>query len=123
MRKRLLFTPVAAGAVLVAGGGFALAQLGASPASAAQVHVVKFGEYFYRPEATGGPRRRPGALRQRRQDPAHRRRLDERTDPQQLDQAAATVAREVQTVTFHSKGTVPLCTFHPQLMRGVIVVR
>ncbi|HEX4363427.1 MAG TPA: plastocyanin/azurin family copper-binding protein [Solirubrobacteraceae bacterium] len=125
MRKRLLFAPVATGAMLVAGGGFALAQLGASPASAAQVHVVKFGEYFYRPKRLTihvGDRVRfvnIGKIQHTVADSTKSGTIRSKLiKPRPLSHGKS------QTVTFHSKGTVYyLCTFHPQLMRGTIVVR
>jgi plastocyanin len=97
----------------------------ASHARAASGHVVKMGEYFYRPkrlsiragdtvrfvnvgkiEHTVADSSKSGTIRSRIIKPrplAHGR---------------------SQTVRFKSRGTVYyLCTFHPSLMRGVVVVR
>ena len=81
------------------------------------------GDFFYRP-ARHGARRPEGALRQRRQDRAHRRRhRPPRARPLEADQAACPEHGQGQTVTFARPGVVHyLCTFHPTLMRGTITV-
>jgi plastocyanin len=120
-----MFIPATLGAVLVTCGGFAVAQRGAAPASAAQLHVVKFGEYFYRPKRLTihvGDRVRfvnVGKIQHTVADSTKGGTIRSKLiKPRPLSHGKS------QTVTFHSKGTVYyLCTFHPQLMRGVIVVR
>jgi plastocyanin len=125
MRNRLLLIPTAVAAVLAAAVGFAVAQRSAPPASAAQVHVVKFGEYFYRPKRLTihvGDRVRfvnIGKIQHTVADSTKSGTIRSKLiKPRPLSHGKS------QTVTLHAKGTVYyLCTFHPQLMRGVIVVR
>ena len=94
-------------------------------AAAAMTHKVRLGEYFYRPKTVTvavGDRvrfRNTGEITHTVADTTRRGRIRGRLiKPRPIDPG------ESQTVRFTRAGTVRyLCTFHPKLMRGVIVVR
>ena len=115
-----------AGAALLAGcGSSSPATPAPSAAHAATTHPVEFGEYFYRPKTltikagdsvtfvnvgkidhTVADSSATGTIR------------SSIIKPRPLAHGAS------QTVTFTTPGTVYyLCTFHPALMKGVLVVR
>lgn len=121
----LIISIVAAGSAAVAVVP-ALADHGAAPtAVAAKTSTVKFGEYFYSPkrlsvrvgdsvrfvnagkiEHTVADSSRSGTIRSKL------------IRPRPLERGKS------QTVRFRKRGTVYyLCTFHPDLMRGRVVVR
>ena len=129
---RLRATPTLIGALL-AGAALLTGCGGSSPSSkptaaaapAAKTHKVEFGEYFYRPktitirvgdsvsfvnvgkiEHTVADSSASGAIR------------STLIKPRPLAHGAS------QTVTFTKTGTVHyLCTFHPSLMKGIVIVR
>jgi plastocyanin len=126
MRTRTAVTATIACAGL---GAAALPALAHQPATAAHAavatHTVKFGEYFYRPKKltiNAGDRVRftnIGKIEHTVADSTKSgKALSKIIKPRPLGHGAS------QTVTFKRRGTVPyLCTFHPDMMRGVIVVR
>jgi plastocyanin len=93
--------------------------------TAAVTHVVKLGEYFYRPKhltIRAGSRVRYVNVGKVEHTVADSTRggtiLSRIIKPHPLAKGQS------QTVTFRRAGTVSyLCTFHPGLMRGVITVR
>lgn len=98
----------------------------ANPARAASTaHVVKFGEYFFRPKRitirAGDTVRfvNVGKIQHTVADSTKGGTiLSKVIHPRPLSHGQS------QIVTFKRKGTIYyLCTFHPTLMRGVIVVR
>lgn len=118
--------PVGAAAlVAVALGGAAVAVPGPSTARASATHTVRFGEYFFTPgklvvhvgdrvrfvnvgriEHTVADSTRSGTIRSR------------------IIRPRPLAHGQSQTVRFTRKGTVYyLCTLHPTMMRGEIVVR
>jgi plastocyanin len=128
MRPRLTLAALAAGGLTVAAVPAAAQQRAPSrgpAAHAAAAHTVKLGEYFYRPkkltiragdtvrfvnvgriEHTVADSSKGGSIRSRL------------IKPRPLKHGAS------QTVKLTRRGSVYyLCTFHPALMRGVIVVR
>jgi plastocyanin len=124
MRSRVLLIPLAA-VLLAAGTGLAVGQRHATPAHAAQLHVVRFGEYFYRPKrltiAAGDTVRfvNVGKIQHTVADSTKGGSIRSRViKPRPLSHGRS------QRVTFKHKGTIYyLCTFHPDMMRGVVVVR
>jgi plastocyanin len=126
MRTRLALTATIACAAL---GATALPTLahrhGMAARAAAATHTVKFGEYFYRPKKltiNAGDRVRftnVGKIDHTVADSTKSGNvLSKIIKPRALSHGQS------QTVTFKRRGTVPyLCTFHPDMMRGVIVVR
>ncbi|MEA2307224.1 MAG: hypothetical protein QOH43_4504 [Solirubrobacteraceae bacterium] len=128
MRLRLTLAAVAAGGLTVA--VIPAAAHHATPtrtpvAHAAVAHTIRFGEYFYRPKkltVRAGDSVRfvnIGRIEHTVADSSKRGSIRSRLiKPRPLKRGAS------QTVTFRRRGTVYyLCTFHPALMRGAIVVR
>lgn len=128
MRRRLTLAALAAGGLTLAAipaTAHQVAPTRAPVAHAAAAHTVRFGEYFYRPrkltiragdtvrfvnvgkiEHTVADSSKGGSIRSRL------------IKPRPLKHGAS------QTVRLGRRGTVYYrCTFHPALMRGVIVVR
>lgn len=97
----------------------------ATTRSHAQTHVVSFGEYFYRPRKitirAGDSVRfvNVGKIQHTVADSSKSGTIRSRViPPRPLGHGKS------QTVRFKRRGTIYyLCTFHPSLMRGVIVVR
>jgi plastocyanin len=128
MRSRLTLATVAAGGLTVAAIPAAAHQAAptrAPVAHAAAAHTVKFGEYFYRPKKLtirAGESVRfvnVGKVEHTVADSSKSGNIRSRLiKPRPLKHGAS------QTVKLTRRGTVYyLCTFHPALMRGVIVVR
>ncbi|MEA2129624.1 MAG: hypothetical protein QOJ85_2515 [Solirubrobacteraceae bacterium] len=126
MRTRPALTATIACAALGAAALPALAHRPATAAhSAAAAHTVKFGEYFYRPKKltiNAGDRVRftnVGKIEHTVADSTKSGTvLSKIIKPRPLGHGQS------QTVTFKRRGTVRyVCTFHPDMMRGVIVVR
>jgi plastocyanin len=94
-------------------------------AAAAVTHKVRMGEYFYRPKTVTiavGDRvrfRNRGEITHTVADATRRGRIRGRLiKPRPIDPG------ESQTIRLTKPGTVRyLCTFHPKLMGGVIIVR
>ena len=105
----------------------AIAALAATtlPARAASTHTVKFGEYFYKPKRltirSGDSVRfvNVGKIEHTVADSTKSGTIRSRViKPRPLKHGRS------QTVRLTKRATVYyVCTFHPQLMRGVIVVR
>src|SRR5215218_5723801 len=124
MRTRLILA-----AALAALGPAAVPALADHPAIApahtARTHTVRMGDYFYKPKRItirAGDRVRfvnRGKIQHTVADSTKGGRIRSRViKPRPLKRGAS------QTVRFAHRGTVHyLCTFHPDLMRGVIVVR
>ena len=110
--------PLLAAAVVAAGGGVAAAR-------SSGVVTIRMGEYFYAPKVATvrvGQRVRfvnVGKIEHTVADSTRRGAIVSRLiKPRPLAHGAT------QTVVFRKPGTVYyLCTFHPTLMRGKIVVR
>lgn len=125
MRTRSLLAALAC--VTVAAGVVTAVSVdrSSSARAASSVHVVKFGEYFYRPKRLtihAGDKVRfvnVGKIQHTVADSTKGGTIRSRLiKPRPLSHGQS------QTVTFKHKGTIYyLCTFHPALMRGVIVVR
>jgi plastocyanin len=125
MRTRALLIPLIA-IVVALGADVATAERHSATARAASVvHVVKFGEYYYRPARLtihAGDKVRfvnVGKIQHTVADSTKGGTIRSKIiHPRPLSHGQS------QTVTFKRKGTVYyLCTFHPTRMRGVIVVR
>jgi plastocyanin len=127
MRIRTVITAVTAiaalSAVALAGG---LPGRASTPAAhAATTTKVTFGEYFYKPKkitiSVGDSVRfvNVGKIEHTVADSSKSGTIRSRIiRPRPLKHGAA------QTVRFRKRGTVYyLCTFHPDLMRGIVVVR
>lgn len=124
MPRIVLLTAATATAVAVI-----FAPAGARPdrpaAHASSVRVVKFGEYFFTPKRITirrGDRVRftnVGRIEHTVADSTKNGTIRSRViRPRPLAPGRS------QTVTFRRRGTIYyLCTFHPTMMRGVIVVR
>jgi plastocyanin len=101
------------------------AAAAAAVTAATVTHKVRMGEYFYRPKTVTiavGDRvrfRNTGEITHTVADTNRRGRIRGRLiKPRPIDPG------ESQTVRFTKPGTVRyLCTFHPKLMGGVIIVR
>lgn len=126
MRTRTVLSVAAAGACLAAAAVPALAHhTAARSAATAQTHTVKFGEYFYKPKRLTikvGDRVRftnVGKIEHTVADSTKSGTIRSRViKPRPLAHGKS------QTVTFKKPGTVYyLCTFHPTLMKGVLIVR
>jgi plastocyanin len=126
MRSRSLLITAGAAAGLVAAAAPALGHDAAPPArAAATTATVRFGEYFYRPRKVtirAGDRVRfvnVGKIEHTVADATKGGTIRSRIiRPRPLARGSS------QTVTFKRRGTVYyLCTFHPNLMRGVVTVR
>jgi plastocyanin len=115
-------------ATVTALAAFALPRLAHdSPTTAAAVktHTVKMGEYFYRPKTRTiavGDRvrfRNVGKIEHTVADTTRGGRIRSR-----IIKPRALKPGDSQTARFTRRGTVRyVCTFHPRLMRGMIVVR
>ncbi len=100
-------------------------QMTATAARPALTHTVRFGEYFYRPrrlEVRAGDRVRfvnVGKIEHTVADSTERGTIRSRTiKPRPLKPGQS------QAVRLKRPGTVYyVCTFHPTLMRGILVVR
>lgn len=126
MRTRRALTTTIAGTVLAAAALPALVQQPAPVARAAvATHTVKLGEYFYRPRKltiNAGDRVRFANIGEIEHTVADSTKsgkiLGKLIRPRPLRHGGS------QTVTFRRRGTVRyVCTFHPGLMRGTVVVR
>lgn len=127
--RRFAFLTASAGLAAVAFAAAAATGAGAGDptptARAARTYTVRFGEYFYRPRKLtirAGDRVRfvnVGRIQHTVADSTRGGRVRGRIiRPRPLRPGQS------QSVRFRRRGTVRyLCTFHPSLMRGVIVVR
>lgn len=124
MKSRTVAT-VGAVAALGAAAVPAVAHHGTAHAHAARTVTVTMGEYFYRPRSATvhvGDRVRfvnAGKIEHTVADSTRRGTILGRViRPRPLPHGKS------QTVAFHRAGTVHyLCTFHPTMMRGRVIVR
>jgi plastocyanin len=124
--KRQVLSAAGALALGAAVAATAVAHDAGRPAAqAAQTHVVKLGEYYFRPKQLAihaGDRVRfvnAGKIEHTVADSTKGGAIRSKIiHPRPLKRGRS------QTVTFRAAGTVYyLCTFHPSMMRGVITVR
>ncbi len=124
--RTITCTLAAAGAIAAVAAGPSLAgQDSSKPAKAAKTTTVRFGEYFYSPKrvtiSAGSTVRfvNVGKIEHTVADSTRSGKILSRViKPRPLARGKS------QRVTFRKRGTVHyLCTFHPNLMRGVITVR
>jgi plastocyanin len=126
MRIRTISGSLAALAAVAVAAGAALPGRDAPPAAQAATPArVTFGEYFYKPRKVtiraGGSVRfvNVGKIEHTVADSTR-----SGTIRSKLIHPRPLAHGQSQTVTFRRRGTVHyLCTFHPGLMRGTIVVR
>lgn len=126
MKRSRAVSAIGAASLVLAGVGGAHAARGGSPrAHDSSAVTVRLGEYFFKPKRLTIPRGTPvrfvnvGKIEHTVADSTKGGAVRSRViHPRPLKHGAS------QLVTFRKKGTVYyVCTFHPQLMRGVIVVR